>query len=481
VSSNKSRILFGFSGKAAFEQYLQLSEALKRNGNYESVFWSPNESDSDFLKIAKQKKNNSLLKADDDMEELAELPQAKVIDNMGPQDNSKIKFKISVIWFLKQIAISFIDAYNFRNIRKKMSAFLEQAEVDGIIVSDERSPMFLPLIAEANRLDKPVFLLPSNYLCMPDGGAYMRKENRELLTRIPWQEAFQNGEIQLSLLNRFIALLFPEQVFPSNWGGMFCYPARDILALFMAGLLPKKLWYQGTRFATKIIISGDEEIEVCRAAGIPNEKMAKIGSPIFEMLQKKMESSIEKRNEIAQYFMFSPKRKIIVFAIPVAWEHKMVSKEQQFSVLEDVLKIISNNIIPEHKRPIILISLHPKSKREDYTELSNRFNAHIVEENLSEFLSIADIFIAGAYSSTIRWALAFNIPAINLDFWNMKESTYDKFQEFPTVKTLHEVSDWYKEVLHASNGNQMYNYTPLGMIAEKGFYTRMQHLIESVI
>jgi hypothetical protein len=479
MSSNKSRVLFGFSGKAVFEQYSQLSEALKRNGNYESVFWSPNDTDEEFLKTVGQKKNN--LNKDGNLDKQEELTKPKDTNNKKYFYGSIKILKSPVIWCLKQLVISCIDAYNFRNMRLKMSLYLKQVDVDCIIVSDERSPMFLPLVAEACKLSKPVFLLPSNYLCMPDGGAYMRQKNRELLTRIPWQEAFKNGEIQLSILNRVIAILFPGQVFSTERGGMFCYPARDILALFMAGLLPKKLWYQGTRFATQIIISGDEELDVCRIAGIPDEKIAKIGNPIFEMLQKKMENNIEKRNDIAQRFKFSPKRKIIVFAIPVAWEHKMVSREQQFSVLEEVFNVISENITSEYKRPIILLSLHPKSKRKDYIELSNRFNAHIVEENLSDFLSVADFFIAGAYSSTIRWALALKIQAINLDFWNMNESTYDKFQDFPTVKTVHEVSSWYKKIMNTSKGEQAYGYCSLGMVVDKGFYIRMQDLIESVI
>ena len=97
-------------------------------------------------------------------------------------------------------------------------------------------------------------------------------------------------------------------------------------------------------------------------------------------------------------------------------------------MLESVLPFLHGRGTP------VILSLHPKSKEEDYRDLAARFGMPITREPLMDVLAGADVFVGGAYSSTIRWAIALGLPTVNLDFWDLKESTYAAHPDYPTVQ-----------------------------------------------
>lgn len=473
------RLLFTFSGRGAFEQFMDFASAGRASGRFQSLFWGAGVSDLPLVRKALADGFDAL--------EPGAAEAAPAPANAGPTAPAADAVaagggkerRIPGAWFTKQLLLAVRYALAMRGRRRHMRALLRARPVSAVITSDERSPNFLPLLAEVWGLHVPIVLLPPNYLCMPDGGATMRRSNRELLTAIPWREAWRNGELGLALLNRITARLLPGQVFDSHWGGMFCYPARDLLGLALAGVLPRRIWYQGTRYASRVVISGDEEVAVCRRAGVPERALVKLGSPVFEMLNAQWWRRAETRAELARELGFDPARKIVVFAIPVGWEHKMVSREAQFEVLEGAFPILRGPAPADAGAPVVLMSLHPKSCRADYEQLAAQYGAFIVDRSLSDFLAAADVFVAGAYSSTIRWALALGIPAVNLDFWEMKESTYDGFPDFETVSTFEALKAWYADALARPVGHAGASRVPLGLVVDEGFYQRMQTLIDT--
>jgi hypothetical protein len=62
----------------------------------------------------------------------------------------------------------------------------------------------------------------------------------------------------------------------------------------------------------------------------------------------------------------------------------------------------------------LLLSLHPRSRPEDYREAAERAGAVISDRPLLEILPAADLFVA-THSSTVRWAILLGIPTLVLD------------------------------------------------------------------
>jgi hypothetical protein len=55
--------------------------------------------------------------------------------------------------------------------------------------------------------------------------------------------------------------------------------------------------------------------------------------------------------------------------------------------------------------------------------------ARICGERLKEILPAADILIC-SYSSTLRWAVALSIPAINVDLWDLRWETFRGLEDY---------------------------------------------------
>lgn len=123
-------------------------------------------------------------------------------------------------------------------------------------------------------------------------------------------------------------------------------------------------------------------------------------------------------------------KKIVVFAAIQLFEHGM-AKTLQESVDENefiVKNILKNDVL-------LIISLHPFMKKQDYMCLQEKFDCIIADESLMEFLPIADIFIH-AGSSTAIWALLCGIKTLNLWFWG--DEGKELFSKYETMRDIYD-------------------------------------------
>ena len=62
----------------------------------------------------------------------------------------------------------------------------------------------------------------------------------------------------------------------------------------------------------------------------------------------------------------------------------------------------------------ILLSLHPKSQRSNYSAMAQDNGLILVDQALRDVLPVADIFVA-SFSSTVQWALLLGTPVAVFD------------------------------------------------------------------
>ena len=110
-----------------------------------------------------------------------------------------------------------------------------------------------------------------------------------------------------------------------------------------------------------------------------------------------------------------------ILALPQLAEHDLLDWPSHWKYQNDILKAVTQ------RNENILISLHPRMKKEQYDFLEKDYNCRILEERLFDVLPIADYFLAG-YSSTIRWAVLCGIQSIVVDFTMMKHKMFDDLQ-----------------------------------------------------
>jgi hypothetical protein len=484
ISLQGQTIVMMFNGQPAYDHFIGLAEELRAQTQSRIVFWPTAPSDMAFAPRIRQlgfdlvgpvaataagstqsTRPPEVTGADDHDASTASVHSAD-------GGAARILKRIPGVGALRAARQIFRLAANLKVLRTSMRQEIARLQPAAIITSQERPPGFITVLAEARAVGIPTFLLPPNYLCNPDGGAFMRRNDVRLLVDRAGPEIIRQEGLTVWLLNRLVALLFPHQVFLSRFGGMLCYPATDILGHWLAGLLPLNFWHQGTRFIDHVIVSGDEEVRVCREAGIPAGAIAKIGSPLFEELRKAAGNRDSLRQDLCRDFGLPTDRPITIFAIPVAWEHRMISQAEQFDFLRGIFPVLARS------GASLLISLHPKSSRADYETFVSQFGAKIVNWPLFEILPAADVFIAGAYSSTVRWAMALDIPAVNMDVWGLHDSTYWELGGFPTFTSVPEFETWYAAVLRDPQTVPVISPGSFKLETAPGFTARLVHILE---
>lgn len=124
--------------------------------------------------------------------------------------------------------------------------------------------------------------------------------------------------------------------------------------------------------------------------------------------------------------------KKIVLCLLQFEENGYMSKEQAREEHNRLIKLLSDIENTE-----LLLSLHPIMKYEEYKYLENLFHCKIIEQDLSELIPAADLFI-NSFSNTLLWSVMCSVPTINCDFYSWKwDDTVLQYENICTI-TKHE-------------------------------------------
>jgi hypothetical protein len=270
------------------------------------------------------------------------------------------------------------------------------------------------------------------------------------------------------MLNRLVGWIWPDQIFHSRWGRMLYRPAHWYFAGYLAGLCPSHAWFNGTRFVDAVVISGDDERGVCECAEIPPSRIVAIGSAPLQSLYERRRDRSRLRAEMG----VATERKLIIVALTQLWEHNMLDREAHFAYVDRLLGLLSA------RDAEVLISLHPKMDPNLYRSRIEAVGLRYADRPLMEVMTAADLFIAGGYSSTVRWALAICIPCVNLDLWGLDESTYRDIPDYPTVRSWEAVEQWLDVKLKEDLDREPNRVPSLGLICDGQFRERFVALVE---
>jgi hypothetical protein len=253
---------------------------------------------------------------------------------------------------------------------------------------------------------------------------------------------------------------------------MLYRPAHWYIGAFMAGLCPTNAWCQGTRFVDAIIISGEDERWVCERSGIPASRLVAIGSPALQFQYERRQERERLRAELG----VRQEQMLIMLAVPQLWEHRMIEEAAHFAFVDRLFAVLAK------RKTETIVSLHPKMDRGRYAARVRAAGLRLADRPLMEILAAADLFIAGAYSSTIRWAMAVSIPCVNLDLWQLDESTYRHITDYPTVNSWEAMENWLDSQL--DRGRQKQERTaapPMGLICDGRFGKKFVAVVEQMV
>lgn len=219
------------------------------------------------------------------------------------------------------------------------------------------------------------------------------------------------------LLNRLVAALWPLQLAKTGDGPLLFSPGWLTLALRARRKLSANPWFQGGGNSSDMILDGEQKREAYLAAGVPAAKMRMIGDMSHDALYHSMERRGDSRARLVARYGLDPAKKLVVFAVPIFAEHNMLSWEEHRRQLDLFAAQLAGT------RQNVLLSFHPKSDREKYSFLTERYKFAAASEPLEEVLPAGDVFVGGN-SSTLDWAVLCRKPVINIDYAGIGDSAY---------------------------------------------------------
>ncbi len=206
-------------------------------------------------------------------------------------------------------------------------------------------------------------------------------------------------------------------------------------------------------------------------AGIASSRVAAIGSAALQIQYERRRESERLRRELG----VGRSDVLLIVALPQFWEHGMTDKETHFAFVDRFLALLSR-----HKAQI-LISLHPKMSRADYEARVSAAGLRLADRPLIEILAAADLFIAGGYSTTIRWAMGIGIPSMNLDLWQLDYLTYIDTPDYPTVRSWKEIESWLDTHLEEERPSREPTPPLMGLICDGQFGEKFVEVVERAV
>ena len=188
---------------------------------------------------------------------------------------------------------------------------------------------------------------------------------------------------------------------------MFLAPGQ-ILALAHRGACMPVPWSYGGGLTDYAAVFGEVDRDRCVADGVPAGKLVVTGQCSLAALHRRARQRPRIRAAVMRRYGFDPARRLVVLAMPQHAEHGLRPWPQHHAESARRLADLAAT------GAAVLVSLHPRSKREDYAPIAAAHGAVLAEERLIEMLPAADLFVA-AHSSTERWSVVLRDPTLILD------------------------------------------------------------------
>ena len=219
------------------------------------------------------------------------------------------------------------------------------------------------------------------------------------------------------LLNFAAGLVFPRQVYKAPQGRMLFSPAWLIFAHANLGMLSDNPWVQGGGLSDYVLQHDARRRQGFIDLGVPVRKLVDVGDPSLDLLYAVYRDRDALRAQLLKNYALPVRSKLVIFSVPNDAEHGVCDMASHLERMRGYFELLGNS------GANVLVSLHPKSRREDYQPLADRSGVTLMHERLANALPAADLFVCGT-SSTVFWARLCGIPTINLDYWKVRDADF---------------------------------------------------------
>lgn len=281
-----------------------------------------------------------------------------------------------------------------------LTRLFEEHVVQMVVVADDRSLGWeFGVIYSARRHGIPAVAIPFA-VSDPKADYLVRKDREEF-------DPARSGWLS-KIFKRYMAIKYPENILSSDGRALMFLTAGQAWVLNALGAKWMRPWAYGGGITNLVAVFGEADRAKQIALGVPASKLEITGQSSLDLLFASREDSVAIRRTLLAELSLPEERNVIICAVPQYLEHGMLEAHEHWHLTEQMLASLART------GANVLLSLHPRSRRDDYLYLAEHFGAVIVARPLIEILPAAHLFVA-THSSTVRWAVLLRIPVIILD------------------------------------------------------------------
>lgn len=307
-------------------------------------------------------------------------------------------------------------------MRRRAHALIAEHSPSAVVIFDDRH--IIPdrvMIDAAHHRGIPVALVPYAVSSL-ESDVFVREHDLEQLV--------DSG--LLRTLKRRIASHTPQQMRASRSGDrLLFYPPLETVVLKQMGLLADKPWVYGGSGPDLVCAMGPDHLAYMTTGGVARDRIELTGQPSLDHLVRTPEQTAALKAALAAKHGFDPARPLLICAVPQHAEHGMADPARHQALTSELFWTLAASGLP------VLLSLHPKSRRETYAATAEAAGLQILDQRLLEVLPAADLLIA-AFSSTIGWVVGLGRPAIAFD--NI-DSGFELYKNLSGVKIARSASE----------------------------------------
>jgi hypothetical protein len=277
-----------------------------------------------------------------------------------------------------------------------------------ILMGDRHVGLETALVRLANEKGVPSLIVPVA-LSTPEVAAQYR-------LRQPHSQAYTLH----TPLHKLAAMLFPHWVYQYRGQALLFYPLWEALSAWALGLMPPNPWALGGGHATRMAVESPRLKEMFAAQGVPESKMVITGKPSMDDITDLLAQSSERRAARCMQLGIDPAKRIILCSPPQMGEHKLLSWDEHWEQIDFLLRTLTSFMGCQ-----VVLTLHPKSRLEDYQPRAQRYGAIIAQDaSVYELIPLCDVFVA-TYSSTVVAAIGAHKPVVVVDFTDLSFPFYN--------------------------------------------------------
>lgn len=241
-------------------------------------------------------------------------------------------------------------------------------------------------------------------------------------------------DVQFSLMNRVAARLFPRWVNYYDGKELLRLPGQHILTIEALGLAPEHPWLPNSSYASRLLVESRIGEAYYRRMRFPDEQLELTGSPSDDLLAAAARERQARKERLCRKLELKPDKPILLVAWPTDQYGSRV-RPMEFPGYERLCQAWARalGMVRRTTDYTVLIRPHPVTDPERVAAFAKQYRLHVTDIDTLELVPACDLFVA-CVSSTLRWAIACGIPAINYDCYDYGYTDFDPAKGTFTVR-----------------------------------------------